>query len=152
MELKTVNLYIDTSVKGPRRAAGAYGYVIESMTAAGAATYTNIKRIEETTGHRSLLTAILEAAGHLTKNCYICLYTDSEWIKSAIGSWMPVWRENGWKNKKGREVPDVGQWKKLDEYMKIHHINVMVDTDHEYWIYLERETASVAAGKAFTPL
>ena len=152
MERKTVNIYIDTSVKGPRRTAGAYGYVIESMTAAGAATFTNVKRQEETTEHKSLLTAILEAVGHLRMNCDICLYMDCTWMESAIIKWMPGWRDNGWKNKKDTEVADAELWKQLDACMNEHNITVQASTEHEYWIYLEREVAAVAAGKAFTPL
>ena len=152
MERKTVNIYIDTSVKGPRRTAGAYGYVIESMTAAGAATFTNVKRQEETTEHKSLLTAILEAVGHLRMSCDICLYMDCTWMESAIMNWLPGWRDNGWKNKRDAEVADAELWKQLDACMNDHNITVQVNTDHEYWIYLEREVAAVAAGKAFTPL
>lgn len=152
MELKEIDLYIETSIKGPRRMDGAYGYVLEAATAAGPATYTSIKKAGNTTANQSLLLAVLDAAGHLVKPCRICLHTKSSYMESAVNGWMEQWKENGWNNKKGVPVADAENWKQLADVLAGHQMQAVKDTGHGYREYLEREVAAVAAGKAFTPL
>ena len=45
---KEVRLYIETSIRGPRRRTGAYAYVLEYRSAAGPVTLTESK---STAGH-----------------------------------------------------------------------------------------------------
>lgn len=152
-ELKTVNLYIDTSIRGAVRKAGAYGYVLERQTNAGPATFTMVKRLEETTEKQSLCVAIKDALGHLRQQCFIYVYTDSPYIKSVFErGWLQYWKENEWKNKKGLPVADADKWMEVADLLVGHQIRVEHGASHEYRMYLQREVAAVAAGQPFTPL
>lgn len=150
--MKEVNIYIETSIRGPRRRAGAYGYVLETYTAAGAATLTDIKPLPETTEAQSLAMALAEALGRLRASCSLKIYTQSSYIQSVLMHWLKDWQVNGWMNKKGNEVADAETWQKTAELLNAHLYGVVVGAAHSYQEYLQRETAAVATGRPFRPL
>lgn len=150
--MKEVNLYIETSIRGPRRCAGAYGYVLETYTAAGAVTLTNFKRMPETTESQSLALALEEALMRLKEGVRLNIYTQSAYIGCVLKSWIPEWSRNGWKNKRDKPVADADTWQKVAELLKANDFFVTVGAQHQYQDYLMRESESVAAGKPFNPL
>lgn len=152
MERKQVNLYLATSLKGPKRRDGAYGWVLERKTAKGAATLSNVKTISTSTEHQSLLTAMLEAAKRLNEMCDITVYTDDEYMGSALSRWMEQWAAAGWMNKRGTPVADADRWQELYDVLNGQNITVELKENHEYHDWLEREVMEVAKGKAFTPV
>lgn len=143
-ELKDVNLYIETSIRGPRRRPGAYAYVLEYKAAAGVATYTASKALESTTEHQSLGFAIRAAAGHL-KRCNLTIHTSSSYIKSVFDTWLDNWIQNDFRNAKGAPVADAEVWKEIAEKLNGNPVQAVVTTEHTYRDWMLREVDSRAA-------
>ncbi len=151
-EKKQVNLYLVSSLKGPKRRNGAYGYVLERKTSKGTATLTNVKAVEDSTEHQSLIIAMLEAAKRLNEPCNLTIYTDDGYIEAALTTWIAQWQQSEWTNKKGMTVADADKWQQFCDVMSENTImEVIVKEEHEYHDWLMRETESVAKGNPFCP-
>lgn len=141
MERKEVNLYIDTSIRGPKRKMGAYGYVLETQTAAGPATLTKVEKTEcESTEHQSLCMALLKALKRIRTECKLILYTDSEYIGAAFTKgWLTEWHQSGWNTKKGTPVANAELWEPISETVQRLEVQVKVKEEHSYKEWLRRE-------------
>lgn len=42
------------------------------------------------------------------------VYTDAEYVRKGMGSWVDIWKKYGWKRSDGSDIPNVAEWKKLD--------------------------------------
>lgn len=142
-EIKTVNLYIDTSVRGPRKINGAYGFVLETSTAAGPATFTKVTKLDETTEHQSLCKAIREALQRIKKPCRVVVHTQSEYIVAAIKFWLQTWKDSDWLNAKGKEVADADSWQEIASRYEIE-LDAVIDITHQYKEWLCSETKRAA--------
>lgn len=142
-EIKTVNLYIDTSVRGPRRKRGAYGFVLETITAKGPATCTKVTKLEETTEHQSLCLAIREALQRIKKPCRVVVHTQSEYTIAAIKFWLQTWKDSNWINGKGKEVADAESWQEIASRYEIE-LDAVSDNTHQYREWLRSETERAA--------
>lgn len=77
----------------------------------------------ETTNNRMELTAVIEALKALKKPCNIVLYTDSRYVMDGVNSWLPNWKQNGWRtaNKK-TPVKNIDLWQLLESQLEKHKI------------------------------
>lgn len=78
---------------------------------------------EHTTNNRMELTAVIEGLTALKQPCSVDLYTDSEYVRQGLQSWMAGWKKNGWRRReKGgfKPVKNDDLWKRLDELIAIH--------------------------------
>lgn len=75
----------------------------------------------DTTNNRMELTAAVRALEALTRPSDVVLYTDSQYVKNGISSWMANWKRRGWKRKDG-ELKNVDLWKELDALNEKHRI------------------------------
>ncbi len=141
MELKEVNLYIDTSIRGPKRKVGAYGYVLEYNAAAGPVTRTKVEKTEyETTEHQSLCRALLEAIKRINTQCRLNIYTESDYISSVFSNhWLSEWYYNGWQTKKNTPVANAELWEEICEIIRHLDVQVKLKEDHSYKEWLRRE-------------
>lgn len=78
----------------------------------------------ETTNNRMELTAMLEGLSALPKNFpgleegaigEIGIYTDSQYVKNGVESWMAGWKKNGWLTKNKKPVKNRDLWESLDK-------------------------------------
>jgi ribonuclease HI len=42
------------------------------------------------------LTAVIEALASLKRRCSVALYTDSEYVRNGITTWIHGWKARGW--------------------------------------------------------
>jgi ribonuclease HI len=75
-----------------------------------------------TTNNRMELTAVIEALASLKRTCDIQVYTDSEYVKNGITTWIHGWKRRGWKTADGKPVKNVELWQRLEALAKLHHI------------------------------
>ena len=75
-----------------------------------------------TTNNRMELMAAIAALEALTRACDIDLYTDSEYLRGGIMSWMKGWKRNGWRTADKKPVKNVELWQRLDEAAARHNI------------------------------
>jgi len=52
----------------------------------------------------------------------ISLYTDSRYVMNGVQSWLPRWKENGWKTASKKSVLNKDLWQQLDEAVSRHDI------------------------------
>jgi ribonuclease HI len=91
-----------------------------------------------TTNNQMELTAAIMALETLTRPCEVELYTDSEYLKNGITSWITNWKRKGWKNSSGEPVKNRDLWERLDSATQRHRIRWMWVKGHANNIYNER--------------
>ncbi len=76
-----------------------------------------------TTNNRMELMAAISALETLKRPCSVDLYTDSQYVKNGIGSWIHNWKRNGWKTADKKPVKNAELWQRLDAALKPHKVN-----------------------------
>ena len=134
-----VNIYIQTDAKSPKRQCAHAIFTISTMTSKGPADATWTEDLEGTANEVELL-ALIKAMEHLTADCGIELYTESQFIASGI-DWLAGWREKGWKTAKGQDIAHKQEWQQLDELLSGHKILIHCKEDHSFkkWQQFELE-------------
>ena len=75
-----------------------------------------------TTNNRMELTAVIRALEALNRTCDIDVYTDSQYVKQGIETWIHGWKRNGWKTSDRKPVKNAELWRELDALAQQHHI------------------------------
>lgn len=76
----------------------------------------------DTTNNRMELTAVIEALASLKRRCAVTVYTDSEYVKNGITSWIHNWKARGWKTADRKPVKNVELWQRLDTLNAAHDV------------------------------
>ena len=75
-----------------------------------------------TTNNRMELTAVIQALSSLNRRCKVVLYTDSEYVRNGITSWIHNWKARGWRTADKKPVKNVELWQRLDELAAGHDV------------------------------
>jgi len=75
-----------------------------------------------TTNNRMELTAVIRALETLKRPCEVDLYTDSQYVKNGIQTWINNWKRNGWKTAERKPVKNAELWRELDELVARHAV------------------------------
>ena len=75
-----------------------------------------------TTNNRMELTAVIEALSALKAGSRVVVYTDSEYVRNGITSWIRNWRTRGWLTADRKPVKNVELWQRLDELAARHQV------------------------------
>ena len=75
-----------------------------------------------TTNNRMELTAVIEALSALKQHCRVDLFTDSEYVRNGITTWIQGWKARGWKTADRKPVKNTDLWLKLDELAAVHDV------------------------------
>ena len=140
MKMFEVNIYLETSLKGPLVKDGWYAAVLE-YTSKGGKTITREDFVWEnqTTCHRQNLCAFIKALKRLNASCTVNVYTDSIYLKNGIDSHLKMWKSNGWINGKGNVVKNVEEWKEISKLIVGHKIKVHWEKRHSYTEWMNEE-------------
>ncbi|MEY2874808.1 MAG: hypothetical protein RLZZ373_2179 [Pseudomonadota bacterium] len=76
----------------------------------------------DTTNNRMEMTAVIEALASLKRTCDIVLYTDSEYVKNGITTWIHGWKARGWKTAAKQPVKNADLWQRMDALSQLHKI------------------------------
>ena len=77
----------------------------------------------DTTNNRMELTAVIEALASLKRRCRVTIYTDSEYVKNGITTWIHNWKARGWRTAAKQPVKNVELWEKLDRLNAEHAVH-----------------------------
>ncbi|MBI1317942.1 MAG: ribonuclease HI [Candidatus Hydrogenedens sp.] len=77
---------------------------------------------QQSTNNRMELTAAIEGLKALKRRCRVQLYTDSQYMRQGITSWIKKWRKNGWKTASG-PVKNKELWVALDALCEQHDVH-----------------------------
>ena len=75
-----------------------------------------------TTNNRMELTAVIEALTALKRPSEVALYTDSQYVRQGIMTWIHNWKKNGWKTSDRKPVKNSDLWQALDRLAANHKI------------------------------
>ncbi len=78
--------------------------------------------VEHTTNNQMELMAAIEALNALLRPSKVDLYTDSEYVKQGITTWIHTWKKKQWKNAAGQPVKNKALWQQLYEATLRHEI------------------------------
>lgn len=80
-----------------------------------------------TTNNRMELTAVIEALSTLTRRCKVAIYTDSEYVRNGITTWIHGWKARGWTTADRKPVKNADLWRRLDALREQHDV-------HWHWV------------------
>jgi ribonuclease HI len=75
-----------------------------------------------TTNNRMELTAVIESLALLKRRTPVAVYTDSEYVKNGITSWIHGWKKRGWKTADNKPVKNIELWQRLDALVTSHEV------------------------------
>jgi ribonuclease HI len=75
-----------------------------------------------TTNNRMELQAAIEALRVLKEPCAVELFTDSEYVRNGIASWLPAWKARGWRTAAKKPVKNDDLWRHLDHEAVRHRV------------------------------
>jgi ribonuclease HI len=75
-----------------------------------------------TTNNRMELLAAISALEALPAGTTADLYTDSEYVKNGITSWIKNWKLRGWKTADKKPVKNQELWQRLESAANAHHV------------------------------
>ena len=75
-----------------------------------------------TTNNRMELTAVIEALASLKRRANVAVYTDSEYVRNGITSWIHGWKTRGWRTADKKPVKNTDLWQKLDALAAQHNV------------------------------
>ncbi len=76
-----------------------------------------------TTNNRMELTAVIQALTALKRQSRVVIYTDSEYVRNGITSWIHNWKARGWKTADRKPVKNIDLWQRLDELRASHTVD-----------------------------
>lgn len=106
MQMEKVLIYTDGSSRG-NPGPGGWGAIVatlEKVVEMGG-------REEHTTNNRMELMACIKSLESVEGE--IVLYTDSQYVKNGITSWIHGWQKNGWRNAAKKPVANQDLWQEL---------------------------------------
>ncbi len=134
-----VNIYITTSIRGPARKNGGYGYVIEFIKKDGSPiTRSGVGYEIKATENKLVLMALKAALKRLTKRCSALVFTKCECVLSSYkNGWIFEWEKNDWTNARGVKLSNWELWRDISELSTMHELSfesVDVKNPYEMWI------------------
>ena len=121
--MQEVSIYISISNASPKALRRRYGYVLSCDI--GGSTYTKEYFGEkEATRYQVILTAMGEALNHLTKPCQVKIYPEDPFI-TTMANRLEKWAEAGWKNRQGKPIANVREWKMIYNHKKTRRIECL---------------------------
>lgn len=76
-----------------------------------------------TTNNRMELMAAIMALETLTRPCPVDLYTDSQYVRDGVSSWIHGWKARGWKTADRKPVKNAELWRRLDQAQERHDVS-----------------------------
>lgn len=115
--MKEVSIYIVSGIKSLRRQDGLVGYCLEYYREGRKYPNTLIdyESVEDETGNRAELLALIKALKRLNEKCILTIYTESMYLYQGFAGACRVekWIKCGWKTGKNVEVKNRDLWQEL---------------------------------------
>lgn len=112
-----VEIYTDGACRG-NPGPGGWGAVLTS----GAHQRELMGAEPHTTNNRMELTAAIEALKALKRDCDVQLFTDSQYVRNGVLTWMQQWKQRDWRTADRKPVKNVDLWQALDAQIKQHRV------------------------------
>ncbi|HQZ22546.1 MAG TPA: ribonuclease HI [Thermoflexales bacterium] len=80
-------------------------------------------RQPDTTNNRMELTAVIEGLRVLKEPCEVAIFTDSEYLRNGITTWLAGWKRKGWQTASKTPVKNQDLWQELDALTAQHTLS-----------------------------
>ena len=118
MSSDTITIYTDGACKGnPGR--GGWGAWLQ----AGAHDKELWGGEALTTNNRMELTAVIEALAVVKRHSHVVIYTDSQYVRQGITTWIHNWKSRGWRTADNKPVKNIDLWQRLDALAASHKVD-----------------------------
>ncbi|MBA4696242.1 MAG: ribonuclease HI [Legionella sp.] len=136
-----IEIYTDGACKknpGPGGWGVLLRYQAHEKTLSGAEPHTTNNRME--------LMAAIKGLEALKNASEVDLYTDSQYLRLGMTTWLHQWKKKAWRNSKKEPVKNTDLWQQLDALTAIHRV-------HWHWVkghsgHPENERADALANEA----
>ncbi|MCH9670004.1 MAG: ribonuclease HI [Gammaproteobacteria bacterium] len=112
-----VELYTDGACLG-NPGPGGWGALLRSndkeRELSGAERYTTNNRME--------LMAAIAGLEALTRGCEVDAYTDSQYVKNGVTTWLASWKKRNWMTAARKPVKNVDLWQRLEAAQAPHQV------------------------------
>lgn len=147
-----VDIYIETSLKGPGRRAGWYAAVLEYRTKNhGIETREVFEWEEDTTFYQSALRALIGALQRLNTGCALTIHTGCMYLITVYDRFLDMWEQNGFRNSRNEPIKNQDEWKQLAELLKQHDPLIVWERKHEYTSWMEMQAVKRFGDRAKVP-
>lgn len=135
-----VNIYLETSIRGPAIRPGAGMWLAEYIKSNGEPeTRSGMVRSESITENRLCLMLMKEAFSILKKTCLVRVNTECGHVLNTIkNGHLSRWEKADWHNAKGKPVKNGDLWQQVYELMKNHGVTV-TDEWHSYRVFMREK-------------
>ena len=106
---KTIQIFTDGACRG-NPGPGGWGVLI--LAESGAQEFYGAE--EQTTNNRMELTAAIRGLTAVASGASVAIYTDSQYVKNGLESWIKAWKANGWRTSAKKPVKNQDLWRALD--------------------------------------
>lgn len=144
--MQAVDIYIDTSVRGPKRRHGSYIYKIATTQNGRMYDVGGMETLEDTTESSLTVHALEAALGRLVRPCRLTIWTNCPYAASVLNNrWFDGWAQNGWKKAGGKPVCDAACWQNIRDLLAVHEYEVRLKEHHQFsdwmgWMLREEKT------------
>ena len=112
-----VTIHTDGACSG-NPGPGGWGVILES----GAHRKELVGSEALTTNNRMELMAAIAALEALKAASAVDLYTDSNYLRDGITSWIMSWKKNGWRTADRKPVKNAELWERLEKAAMRHEV------------------------------
>jgi ribonuclease HI len=75
-----------------------------------------------TTNNRMELLAAIEALEALKRPCRVDVFTDSQYLRQGVTTWIHGWKARGWRTADKKPVKNEDLWRRIDEARTRHAV------------------------------
>jgi ribonuclease HI len=115
--LSRVEIYTDGACRG-NPGVGGWGALLRS----GGREREIYGGEPATTNNRMELTAAIRALEALSRRCEVSLYTDSQYVRQGITTWLADWKRRDWRTADRKPVKNQDLWEQLDALAAKHDV------------------------------
>jgi ribonuclease HI len=76
-----------------------------------------------TTNNRMELEAAIRALETLKRPMTVQMFTDSNYLRQGITSWLPAWKARGWRTADKKPVKNQDLWQRLEQALGSHRVS-----------------------------
>lgn len=81
---------------------------------------------QDATAESNLLTALQAGLEILNRPCLLEIHTGSDYLTGPLKmGWLWNWKNNDWRNRKGKQIRNMEQWRQIDRLLASHAVRIV---------------------------